>query len=67
MMLVDNLIHSDLHPGNIYVRLEPPAWLLGAAYRTLDIVRTRPSWAATAAQLGLPPVKVAAMQVHIGL
>lgn len=25
MMLVDNLIHSDLHPGNILVRLDPPA------------------------------------------
>eukprot|EP00882_Tetradesmus_deserticola_P025653 GHRQ01028197.1.p1 GENE.GHRQ01028197.1~~GHRQ01028197.1.p1 ORF type:complete len:196 (+),score=98.13 GHRQ01028197.1:411-998(+) len=35
MMLVDNLIHSDLHPGNILVRLEPPQGLLGLAYRTL--------------------------------
>lgn len=25
MMLKDNFIHSDLHPGNIMVRLEPPA------------------------------------------
>ncbi|GBF99975.1 hypothetical protein Rsub_12668, partial [Raphidocelis subcapitata] len=33
MMLVDNLIHSDLHPGNILVRLEPPTGLLGLAYR----------------------------------
>ncbi|KAK9836261.1 hypothetical protein WJX81_000321 [Elliptochloris bilobata] len=24
MMLVDNLIHSDLHPGNILVALDPP-------------------------------------------
>lgn len=35
MMLVDNLIHSDLHPGNILVRLEPPQGLLGLAYNTL--------------------------------
>lgn len=35
MMLVDNLIHSDLHPGNILVRLEPPHGLLGLAYRAL--------------------------------
>jgi predicted unusual protein kinase regulating ubiquinone biosynthesis (AarF/ABC1/UbiB family) len=36
MMLVDNLIHSDLHPGNILVRLEPPSGLLGVAYRALS-------------------------------
>lgn len=35
MMLVDNLIHSDLHPGNILVRLEPPSGLLGLAYKAL--------------------------------
>ncbi len=33
MMLVDNLIHSDLHPGNILVRLDPPGGLLGLVYR----------------------------------
>lgn len=33
MMLVDNLIHSDLHPGNILVTLERPRGLLGLAYR----------------------------------
>lgn len=36
MMLVDNLIHSDLHPGNILVRLNPPSGLLGVAYRVLE-------------------------------
>jgi predicted unusual protein kinase regulating ubiquinone biosynthesis (AarF/ABC1/UbiB family) len=24
MLLVDNMVHSDLHPGNILVRLDPP-------------------------------------------
>ncbi|KAI8469109.1 MAG: hypothetical protein J3K34DRAFT_459528 [Monoraphidium minutum] len=36
MMLVDNLIHSDLHPGNILVRLEPPSGLLGLAHAALS-------------------------------
>ena len=31
MMLVDSLVHSDLHPGNILVRLERPRGLLGLA------------------------------------
>lgn len=39
MMLVDNLIHSDLHPGNILVRLDPPGGLLGLVYRGLDQLR----------------------------
>lgn len=34
-MLVDNLIHSDLHPGNILVRLEQPHGLVGVAYRAV--------------------------------
>ena len=37
MMLVDNLIHSDLHPGNILVRLNPPKGFLGLVYRLLDL------------------------------
>lgn len=36
MMLLDNLIHSDLHPGNILVKLEPPAGLLGLAYAAMQ-------------------------------
>jgi predicted unusual protein kinase regulating ubiquinone biosynthesis (AarF/ABC1/UbiB family) len=36
MMLVDNLIHSDLHPGNILVRLEQPHGLVGLAYKALN-------------------------------
>lgn len=35
MILVDNLIHSDLHPGNILVRLEPPRGFLGLAHKAL--------------------------------
>jgi predicted unusual protein kinase regulating ubiquinone biosynthesis (AarF/ABC1/UbiB family) len=35
MMLVDNLIHSDLHPGNILVRLEQPHGLVGVAYKAI--------------------------------
>ena len=47
MLLVDNMVHSDLHPGNILVRLDPP-W----GTRTLCNVITRqlglqvPSWRA---------------------
>jgi predicted unusual protein kinase regulating ubiquinone biosynthesis (AarF/ABC1/UbiB family) len=36
MMLVDNLIHSDLHPGNILVRLEQPHGLVGVAYKAVS-------------------------------
>jgi aarF domain-containing kinase len=35
MMLVDNLIHADLHPGNILVQLDVPKGLLGLAYDAL--------------------------------
>ena len=38
-MLVDNLIHSDLHPGNILVRLNPPGGLLGVCYSALDKIQ----------------------------
>lgn len=43
MMVVDNLVHSDLHPGNILVRLEPAGGALGAA-----TVRKLRSWATKA-------------------
>ncbi len=39
MMLVDNLIHSDLHPGNILVRLNPPSGLVGALYKGIGKIK----------------------------
>jgi predicted unusual protein kinase regulating ubiquinone biosynthesis (AarF/ABC1/UbiB family) len=39
MMLMDNLIHSDLHPGNILVRLTPPGGPLGVLYNCLDSIK----------------------------
>jgi len=39
MMLLDNLIHSDLHPGNILVRLMPPGSLMGLLYDSLESVK----------------------------
>ena len=38
-MLVDNFIHSDLHPGNILVRLNPPKGFLGLVFSLLDIAQ----------------------------
>lgn len=35
MMLVDNLIHADLHPGNILVQLRTPGGAAGKAAATL--------------------------------
>ncbi len=36
---VDNLIHSDLHPGNILVRLNPPKGLMGIVYGMMDLAK----------------------------
>lgn len=36
MMLEDNLIHADLHPGNIMVRLQPPPGIKSLAYELAD-------------------------------
>eukprot|EP00887_Chlorella_sp_A99_P002419 scaffold10.g2419.t1 len=54
MMVLDDLVHADLHPGNILVRLEWPGgpWLgrlLDAAQRALVAVRDGSSRAAAAA------------------
>jgi aarF domain-containing kinase len=38
MMLVDNLIHSDLHPGNILVAVEPPRGPFNMLRKVLDVV-----------------------------
>ncbi|KAK9866074.1 hypothetical protein WJX84_003580 [Apatococcus fuscideae] len=47
MMLKDNLIHSDLHPGNIMVVMEPPAQpLLAASYKLLSFLGKQNSPAA---------------------
>jgi aarF domain-containing kinase len=62
MMLLDNLIHSDLHPGNILVRLTPPRGLLGAVYTALDKIKhsghvsaTRHVMIAAACSTPVPP------------
>ena len=49
MMLVDNLIHSDLHPGNILVRLEVPRGLLGLAYKGVNALTGSASFPLTPA------------------
>lgn len=38
MMVVDNLVHGDLHPGNILVRLEPAGGWVGEG--TLQVMRS---------------------------
>ena len=43
MMLVHNLIHSDLHPGNILVRWQlPDGWLINSAAKALQWLSARP-------------------------
>lgn len=44
MMLVHNLIHSDLHPGNILLRWQlPKGWLVQAAATVLNAVSAKPA------------------------
>ena len=43
MLLVHNLIHSDLHPGNILVRWQlPSGWIVSAAARFVQTFNSDP-------------------------
>ena len=45
MFLVDNFVHADLHPGNIYVRAEPEEptwWFMRALYRVFPSLGQSP-------------------------
>ena len=74
MMLVDNLIHSDLHPGNILVRLNPPKGLLGLVYHALGAAQDKVRggdgrWRGQGAQAGVCPVNArpALLRIHASL
>ena len=69
MMLVDNLIHSDLHPGNILVRLNPHKGLLGLVYHALGAAQDKVRggdgrWRGRGAQAGMWPVHAKPQMLH---
>ena len=63
MMLVHNLIHSDLHPGNILVRWQlPDGWIVRAAASVMQRLSETP---AAAAQLMEPWLRPHIVRFHV--